>query len=334
METWANLHQPVMADELLRLLAVRPSGVYCDATLGLGGHSERILSALDDDGRLFGIDRDETALGLATSRLERFRAQFRPIHGRFGDLSALLAAAGAPPLDGLIADLGVSSLQLDRPDRGFSFQSAGPLDMRMDRSQGETALALIDRLDEHSLAAILWEYGEERHSRRVARAIKQALVDGGITDTLTLAAVVARAIPQREPHKNPATRTFQALRIAVNDELRQIHSLLLAAPLVLAPGGRLVIISFHSLEDRLVKQHLTFVPAVADAHKSRLTGLTQNPFVPLTKGTVTPSDDELAQNPRSRSARIRAARTLTQEERDARVYRSGEHEPQDRSWPL
>ncbi len=334
MQTWANLHQPVMADELLRLLAVRPSGVYCDATLGLGGHSERILAELDDRGRLYGIDRDETALGLAKARLDRFGERFRPIHGPFGDLSALLSAEGSPPLDGLIADLGVSSLQLDRPERGFSFQSAGPLDMRMDPSRGETALALIDRLDEHSLAAILWEYGEERHSRRVARAMKQALLDGGITDTLTLAAVVARAIPQREPHKNPATRTFQALRIAVNDELRQIHSLLLAAPLVLAPGGRLVIISFHSLEDRLVKQHLTFVPAVADAHRARQSGLIENPFVPLAKGTVTPSDEELARNPRSRSARIRAARTRTEEERDTRTHLGGDRQPQDFSWPL
>ncbi len=331
MEAWANLHQPVMADELLRLLAVRSNGVYCDATLGLGGHSERILSALDDTGRLFGIDRDETALGLASSRLARFGARFQPVHGSFGEVFSLLRQAGAPPLDGLIADLGVSSLQLDRPERGFSFQTAGPLDMRMDRSQGETVKELLERIDEHSLASILWEYGEERHSRRVARAIKQSLPQ--LTDTLSLADVVARAIPQREPHKHPATRTFQALRIAVNDELRQVHSLLLAAPLVLAPGGRLVIISFHSLEDRLVKQHLTFVSAVADAHKARQTGLDRNPFVLLAKGTVTPSDEELAQNPRSRSAKIRAARTLTDDERSNQRHPS-HHGPEGQPWPL
>jgi len=332
MEAWANLHQPVMANELLRLLAVRPDGVYCDATLGLGGHSERILTTLDERGRLFGVDRDESALGLATQRLTRFGDRFRPIHGPFGNLPTLLAAAHAPALDGLIADLGVSSLQLDRPERGFSFQTAGPVDMRMDCSHSETALELMERLDEHSLAAILWEYGEERHSRRVARAIKQALSEGIVVDTLTLAAVVAKAIPQREPHKNPATRTFQALRIAVNDELRQVHSLLLAAPLLLKPGGQLVIISFHSLEDRLVKQHLSFVPAVSDAHRSRGSGITHNPFVALTKGSVTPSEEELAKNPRSRSARIRAARTLTLEERASQ--RSNQPLPQGPSWPL
>jgi 16S rRNA (cytosine1402-N4)-methyltransferase len=332
MEAWANLHQPVMANELLRLLAVRPDGAYCDATLGLGGHSERILTALDERGRLFGVDRDESALRLATQRLARFGDRFRPIHGPFGDLPTLLAAAQAPALDGLIADLGVSSLQLDRPERGFSFQTAGPVDMRMDCSHGETALELMERLDEHSLAAILWEYGEERHSRRVARAIKQALSEGIVVDTLTLAAVVAKAIPQREPHKNPATRTFQALRIAVNDELRQVHSLLLAAPLLLKPGGRLVIISFHSLEDRLVKQHLSFVPAVSDAHRTRGSGITHNPFVALAKGSVTPSEEELAGNPRSRSARIRAARTLTLEERASQ--RSNHPLAQGPSWPL
>ncbi len=314
MEAWANLHQPVMADEVMRLLAVQPGGVYCDATLGLGGHSERILSALGQTGTLFGIDRDENALGLATDRLSRFGQRFRPVHGRFGDLADLLETAGSPPLDGLLADLGVSSLQLDRPERGFSFQNAGPIDMRMDSSRGESALELILRVDEETLADILWEYGEERHSRRVARAIKQAASSGQLHNTLTLAEVVARAIPQREPHKHPATRTFQALRMAVNDELRQIHSLLLDAPKLLAPGGRVVILSFHSLEDRLVKQHFSFVPAVADAHRARGTGITESPFVLLGKGTVTPSDEEQAKNPRARSARIRAARTLTHEE--------------------
>ncbi len=331
MEAWANLHQPVMADEVVRLLAVRPGGVYCDATLGLGGHSERILSVLGQTGTLLGIDRDESALGLAQDRLRRFGDRFRPLHGRFGDLAELLLAAGAPPLDGLIADFGVSSLQLDRPERGFSFQSAGPIDMRMDTSQGESALDLIQRVDEQTLADILWEYGEERHSRRVARSIKQAASSGALRDTLTLAEVVQRAIPQREPHKHPATRTFQALRMAVNDELRQIHSLLIAAPKLLAPGGRVVVISFHSLEDRLVKQHFSFVPAVAAAHRARGTGIADSPFVLLNKGTVTPSDEEQAQNPRARSARIRAARTLTDEER---AHCGRNHQAEGARWPL
>jgi len=300
METetpWAQAHCSVMVAEALAALAPRPGGLYCDATLGAGGHADEILRQSGPDGRLFGIDRDTDALKRASARLSCYGERFVPIHGRFGELGELLAAHGVASgkLDGILADLGVSSMQFDTPERGFSFQRQGPIDMRMDTSCGETALDLIDRLDEEQLAAILREYGEERHARRIAAALKRAAAGGELTDTLALSRVVARAAAAREQggpwHKHPATRTFQALRIAVNDELRQIHGLLSIAPQLLAPGGRLVIISFHSLEDRLVKQHFQ----------------RSGRFTPLYRRSLTPRDDETAANPRARSARLRAA---------------------------
>lgn len=289
----AQAHRPVMVGEALAALAPRPGGVYVDATLGAGGHAEQILLNSGPAGRLFGIDRDAASLARATARLARFGERFVGIHGCFGDIAALLAGRGIGPgqVHGLLADLGVSSMQIDQPARGFSFQYAGPIDMRMDVSTGETALELIERIDESRLVDILREYGEERHARRIAGALKRAAVAGELTDTLSLAEVVLRASPTRERHKHPATRTFQALRIAVNDELRQIHALLSAAPQLLAPGGRLAVISFHSLEDRLVKQHLQ-------------RGLA---WEPVHRRSLTPDEAELAENPRSRSARLRAA---------------------------
>jgi len=317
MDSWQSIHQPVMVSDVLRFLAVRPGGTYCDATLGLGGHSAEIVAQLGESGLLLGIDRDETALQLATARLSSFGARFRAMHGRFGDLAQQLAAEGIPALDGIVADLGVSSLQLDRAERGFSFQARGPIDMRMDRGCGETALEAIVRLDEQKLAAILAEYGEERHSARIARVLKNAATENRLRDTQDIADLVARVVPHKEPHKHPATRTFQALRIFVNDELRQIHSLLLAAPDLLVPGGRLVILSFHSLEDRLVKQHFAFSDRVAQVHSQRGFANAHKPFVELFKGALTPSVEEVRRNPRARSARLRAARTWTLEERAA-----------------
>jgi 16S rRNA (cytosine1402-N4)-methyltransferase len=247
-------------------------------------------------GRLFGIDRDANAVAYASARLARFGKRFVGIHGCFTEIEELLAAqgVGANKLDGLIADLGVSSMQLDSAERGFSFQHAGPIDMRMDTSSGETALELIARLDERQLFAILREYGEERYARRIAAALKRASADGELVDTLALQQVVLRASPSHGSHlhKHPATRTFQALRMAVNDELRQIHGLLSVAPRLLAPAGRLVVISFHSLEDRLVKQHLQRNQEWETLHRRPLA----------------PADLELADNPRARSARLRAAR--------------------------
>ena len=299
-------HRAVMMEEVLRFLAPQPGGIYCDATLGAGGHTEQILLRSAPDGQVYGIDRDPSALQLAGDRLARFGDRFIPVHGRFGEAADLLEAHGVPPLSGILADLGVSSMQLDRPERGFSFQGKGPIDMRMDPSTGETALELISRISDESLANILYEYGEERHSRRIARVLKAACAAGELVDTHALAEAVARASPPRDPHKHPATRTFQALRIAVNDELRQLHQLLSMAPRLLAPGGRLVIISFHSLEDRLVKQHFQHAAIIrqgapqSDAEASP-------PFVALCRKPIEASDDEVRTNPRARSARLRAA---------------------------
>lgn len=285
-----------MVDEVLSLLDPQPGGVYCDATLGAGGHSEQILLRSGPSGRVLGIDRDRHALQLAQDRLRCFGDRFVPVHGCFGDLARLLSAQGAPPLSGIVADLGVSSMQLDRADRGFSFQRRGPIDMRMDESSGETALDLIARLDEATLADVLFHYAEERNSRRIAAALKRACAEGLLTDTLALADVVRRISGgERHPHKHPATRTFQALRIAVNDELRQLHQLLQVAPTLLAPGGRLVVLTFHSLEDRLTKQ-----------------ALKQPPWVVLTRRAGQPSDAEIAENPRARSAQLRAAQRSDQ----------------------
>ena len=211
---WASVHRSVMAEEVLALLAPTPRGVYCDVTVGAGGHSEQILLQSAPDGRVFGIDRDESALALASRRLARFGDRFVPIHGRFGDLPALLADRGITSVDGILADLGVSSMQLDQAARGFSFQRSGPIDMRMDTSRGETALSLIERLDAGQLADVIFHYGEERNSRRIAAGLKEACARGELQDTLSLAATVGRLSPSKDRHKHPATRTFQALRVA------------------------------------------------------------------------------------------------------------------------
>lgn len=279
-----------MLDEVLTLLAPTAGGVYCDVTLGAGGHAEAILEACGPDGRLVGIDRDESALRLAGERLARFGDRFQPIHGRFGDLESLLAEHRVPPLSGIVADLGVSSMQLDQPERGFSFQRKGPIDMRMDPGSGETALDLIARLPAEKLADLLYHYGEERASRRIAAGLKQAQAEGGLSDTLALAETISRLNPSRDRKKHPATRTFQALRIAVNDELRQLHQLLTCAPRLLLPTGRLVVITFHSLEDRLVKG------ALKDAA-----------WAPLGKRALASSEAEVEANRRARSAHVRAA---------------------------
>lgn len=292
--TWTPAHLSVMANESAALLVSRPSPgtgrVYCDVTLGAGGHAALFLQHLGPQDRLIGVDRDATALALAHERLRRFGPRFVAIHGAFADLPRHLAGLGIEQVDGLFADLGVSSMQLDTASRGFSFQNRGPLDMRMDPSMGESALELLQRLEEGRLAQVLAEYGEERHARRIARAIKVAVTEGTLNDTLALAEVVRRASPIVERHKHPATRTFQALRIAVNDELRQVHLLTQHAQTLLRHGGRFVVLTFHSLEDRLVK------------HAMRGPGWSL-----LTKRPQTCTEEELATNPRARSAHLRAA---------------------------
>jgi 16S rRNA (cytosine1402-N4)-methyltransferase len=306
-------HTTVLGEEAVRLLAPRPGGLYCDATVGGGGHAARILAASAPDGRLIGIDRDPSALSAARERLKGFGDRVVLVHGAFGDAKAILEGLGAVPVDGFVLDLGISSPQVDRAERGFSFQKQGPLDMRMDPTQGETAGELIRRIGADELGDLLLRYGDEKFGRKIARAIHEALVDQTIETTTDLAAVVARALPARELRErktDPATKTFQALRIAVNDELGQLERFLADFPACLRAGGRIVVIAFHSLEDRLVKDRLRDLsrhPGLPE-DVARAMGIRPDPEVELlTRKPVWPSDAEVEANPRARSARLRAA---------------------------
>ncbi|HEU5342210.1 16S rRNA (cytosine(1402)-N(4))-methyltransferase RsmH [Edaphobacter sp.] len=289
-------HVPVLLDEVLQFLNVRPGGVVADMTLGLAGHSSAIAKRLGAKGRLICFDRDAEAMLAARARLEEVRAELgaEMPELRFEPRAFSEAAEAIAPgsLDGLLADFGVSSLQLDEAHRGFSFRSEGPLDMRMNTQAGETAGQVVNQADEEELANLIYEFGEERRSRRIARAIVRARP---ITTTAELARVVSAAAPPMKGDKiHPATRTFQALRIRVNNELGEIQSLLKCAGSLLKPGGRLVLISFHSLEDRLVK----------DAFRE---GAKRGELEVLTKKPVVAGEEEERTNPRSRSAKLRAA---------------------------
>jgi 16S rRNA (cytosine1402-N4)-methyltransferase len=295
-------HQPVLLDEVLHWLDPKPGRTYCDATVGLGGHARAILERSSPDGRLIGIDRDRDALATATETLATFGDRVTLLHARFGQLRRVLDDLHAVPVDGFLVDLGVSSPQLDRAERGFSFQRSGPLDMRMDQSQGETVADLLRRVDEVELGRILRDLGEERYAARIARAIMEARDKGELSSTGTLGAVVARAMPHHERHKNPATRTFQALRIAVNEELDQLDQFLSQLADCLRPGGRVCVIAFHSLEDRIVKRKLRELAARGGAEPPRLRL--------LNKHVVVAGDDERRRNPRARSAKLRAAERI------------------------
>ena len=287
-------HVSVLVQEVLEFLDVRPDGFYIDATLGAGGHAENILRELQRGrGRLMGIDRDPTALALASERLGPFGEKLITMRGNFAQIDALHQASGLPPADGMLADLGLSSMQLDDASRGFSFSSSGPLDMRMDPQSDLTAEDFVNHGSERELADLIFKFGEERHSRRIARALMKARP---IRSTTELAQVVTRAIPSRSGlHQiHPATRTFMALRLAVNREIENLDAFLGKALGVLAPGGRLVVLSFHSLEDRPVKRAMQ-----AWQHES-LARI-------LTKKVVRPSEAEISMNPRARSAKLRAA---------------------------
>lgn len=312
MEPFA--HQSVLPAEVLQYLAPRPGGVYVDGTLGGGGHSELILEAIGPDGVLYGIDRDPAALAAASERLSRFGDRFQPLQGSFGDLVKLLATKGVREIDGLLLDLGVSSPQLDRPERGFSFRADGPLDMRMDPTQGETAADLVNSLSERELELAIKEYGEERWARKIAQRIVTDRQEQPFTTTLQLATLVERTIPRRfqEDRIHPATRTFQGLRILVNGELEQVEQGLQAAIGLLKPGGRLVVISFHSLEDRIVKQRLRDAASGCRCPRQLPQCVCgQVPLVRvLTSRPVTAGAVELADNPRSRSAKLRSAERL------------------------
>lgn len=290
---------------------LRPTaeGSYCDATLGLGGHARAILER-SVTGRLVGLDRDAEVLEVAKQRLAPFADRARFAHARFSHIRSVLEEKQALPLDGCIADLGVSSVQLDQADRGFSFRRSGPLDMRMDRTGGETAADLLQRIDEEELVQILRDLGEERFARRIAAAVVASRASGELKTTADLSNLVARSVPHREAGKDPATRAFQALRIAVNQELLELERFLQDAPACLKPGGRLVVISFHSLEDRMVKRRFRALATRQSTGPAALLDTSVPEYRILTKHVVTASEEELANNPRSRSAKLRALERL------------------------
>ena len=307
-------HRPVLPDETLALLAPARGGLFVDATLGLGGHSEAILEA-SEEARVVGLDRDREALSFASRRLARFGSRFRAAHSDFREIARVLGELGEPEVSGVLADLGVSSLQFDSPARGFSFRHDAPLDMRMDaEGDEETAAELLARLPEEEIARVIFEYGEERRSRRIARWIVERRDEGRpVETTKDLADLVARAAGHKRTDRiHPATRTFQALRIAVNRELEGLGEFLETSVDLLQAGGRLAVISFHSLEDRVVKRTLR-----------RLAGQCEcNPRLPrcqcgarrvveiLTRRPVAPSEREVGENPRARSAKLRGAEKL------------------------
>jgi len=299
------LHTPVLLDEVLEGLEIRAGGRYIDCTVGTGGHARAILERSDPGGELLGIDLDLAAIVVAERQLSSFGKRVTLVHDSFAQLRAIASAEGFIPADGVLLDLGLSSLQLESAERGFSFQRDGPLDMRMDRDGDITAAHLVNELDGAELAEIIAKYGEEVKARAIARAIVR---NRPLGTTLELANVVARAVG-RSRRLHPATRTFQALRIAVNEELEALSTVLPPIPAILAKGGRVAIISFHSLEDRLVKDFMVResrdclcppeIVVCTCGHKRTLQILTKKP--------VRPSANEVAQNPRSRSAKLRVA---------------------------
>jgi len=303
--TGSVLHTPVLLNEVLDGLRVKAGGRYIDCTLGSGGHAVAILERSEPDGRLLGIDLDPMAVQVSRQRLGAYGDRVRLVHKTFAQLKAVASAEGFIPANGVLLDLGMSSLQLERGERGFSFQKEGPLDMRMDPEEGTTADQLVNQLDEKELAEIISNYGEEAKARAVARAIVR---NRPLKTTRELAEVVARTVGRRG-RIHPATRTFQALRIAVNNELDALSSVLPQTTEVLATGGVLAVITFHSLEDRLVKRYMANesrdcicppeLPVCVCAHERTLKTLTRKP--------VRPSVEEISRNPRSRSAKLRVA---------------------------
>ena len=304
-------HVPVLLREVVEALRPRDGGCYVDGTFGAGGYSSAMLDRAEC--QVIAIDRDPDAIAAGQALAERYAPRLRLIEGRFGEMAELLSAQGVDEVDGVALDLGVSSMQFDRPARGFSFRASGPLDMRMERT-GSSAADLVNETGEAELADIIWRYGEERKSRRVARSIVEARRQKRIETTGELAEIVRRAVgPQGRDESDPATRTFQALRIAVNDELGELERGLAGAEQVLMPGGRLAVVSFHSLEDRTVKDFVRaragrtpgpsrHAPPRKEDRTATLKDLARKPVVP--------SAAEVAANPRARSARLRVAEKL------------------------
>jgi 16S rRNA (cytosine1402-N4)-methyltransferase len=298
-------HVPVLGREAVGMLAPRDGGIYLDATFGAGGYSRAILDIAGT--RVIGIDRDRSAIAGGFDLVDRSEGRLTLVEDRFSHLAEICAAEGIETVDGIVMDVGVSSMQLDQADRGFSFRLGGPLDMRMGHD-GPTAADVIARASEADLANIIYIFGEERHSRGVARAIVAARKETPIATTRALADIVSKVVWSKPGEIHPATRTFQALRIFVNEELDELHLALSAAERVLKPGGRLAVVSFHSLEDRIVKNF--FGERSRSGGGSRhLPEIAQGPpsFVSLTRRPVTAGDDEVAANPRALSAKLRAA---------------------------
>lgn len=303
-------HISVLLDECIENLNIKPDGIYLDGTLGLGGHSYQIASRLDA-GRLICIDRDETAIERSSRRLAPFADRITYVHGNFSDAAEILDRLGIDSVDGMLFDLGVSSPQLDEIQRGFSYMGDAPLDMRMDGSAGLTAYEVVNTWPEERLNRILWNYGEERYARRITAAILAHRAEKPITTTLELVDIIKGAMPAAalREKQHPAKRTFQAIRIAVNDELGAISAMMETAPDKLKKGGRLCVISFHSLEDRIVKSGI-------NARENGCTCPREAPictcgFVQtlksVTRKPILPSEEEIEKNPRSRSAKLRVA---------------------------
>ena len=304
------LHVSVLLHECIENLNIRPDGIYVDGTLGMGGHSEQIAARLTT-GKLIGIDRDETAIERAGARLAPFGDRVQLVHGNFRDAAAILDRLGIDAVDGMLFDLGVSSPQLDESERGFSYMHDAPLDMRMDATEGLSAWNVVNEWPEGELKRILYEYGEERYAPRIAGAIVRARAQQPIATTMELVDVIRSAMPSAalREKQHPAKRSFQAIRIAVNDELGELPPMLDAAEKNLKPGGRLAVITFHSLEDRIVKKKLQELaqgcicppefPVCVCGRKPKVKLITRKPIVS--------GEEELAENPRARSAKLRVA---------------------------
>jgi 16S rRNA (cytosine1402-N4)-methyltransferase len=308
-------HQPVLAEEVMKMLAPRPGSLHVDCTVGGGGHTERILEAASPDGRVLGLDADPAAIARVGERLARFGDRLVLRQANFRSLAEVAPDAGFGAVDGILLDLGLSSFQLADTERGFGFRAGGPLDMRFDPTRGEPASALLARLDEAEMVDLFRRYGEEPHARRIARAIVDGRRVEPIETAEQLAALVERAVPRRPGPRgriHPATRVFQALRIAVNGELEALEVALAASLEILGPGGRLVVLSYHSLEDRIVKRFVAaerrgctcppVFPVCVCGRAPRLRTVGPQPAVP--------TDSEVAANPRARSARLRTAERL------------------------
>ena len=302
-------HAPVLIDEVIGALRPRDGGAYIDGTFGAGGYTRAILEAADC--RVWAVDRDPSAVSSAAALVDEYAGRLTVIEGRFGDMARILAESGVAVVDGIALDLGVSSMQLDDADRGFSFRNDGPLDMRQEQ-YGRSAADVVNEVEESVLADIIYQYGEERQARRIARAIVAARAEGPLTRTMELAEIVRNTYRGgRNTKTDPATKTFQAIRIHVNDELGELERGLEAAEILLAPGGRLAIVSFHSLEDRIVKEflraHSNGQPAGSRHLPAADTNIADPVFRLIKLGAIKPSHEEEKRNPRSRSARLRVA---------------------------